>query len=195
MPPPRPDSLTLSPPASRSAWPAASATEWFAAEVQPHEADLRSFLRGRLPSPHDVDDVVQDSFVRMLQRHPRTQFASTRGYLFAVARHAVCRLFRRRRIYSDVPVHELPAWQLVAPASDPARAAGKADGDDAVAGAIAALPARCREVVKLRLICGLPHAEIAARLGISESTVRVQIARGVRKCARHLRGGGGEVVR
>ncbi|MBI4625089.1 MAG: RNA polymerase subunit sigma-24, partial [Verrucomicrobia bacterium] len=33
---------------------------WFAEEVQPHEAALRTWLHGRFPDLKDVDDVVQD---------------------------------------------------------------------------------------------------------------------------------------
>lgn len=56
-----------------------------------------------------------------------------------------------------------------------------------VAEAVAALPDRCREIVVLRKLQGLPQREVAARLGISERTVEVQVARGVRRCAEHLR--------
>jgi RNA polymerase sigma-70 factor (ECF subfamily) len=48
--------------------------------------------------------------------------------------------------------------------------------------AIQSLPERCREVMTLRKVYGLPQKEIAARLGISECTVSAQLTIGVRKC-------------
>jgi RNA polymerase sigma-70 factor (ECF subfamily) len=53
--------------------------------------------------------------------------------------------------------------------------------------AIDALPARCREIVILRKIQGLPQKEIARQLGLSESTVQVQASRGLRRCAEFMR--------
>lgn len=40
---------------------------WFAVEVQPHEAALRSWLAGRFPGLKDADDVVQESYARLLR--------------------------------------------------------------------------------------------------------------------------------
>ncbi|MBL9199496.1 MAG: hypothetical protein JNL39_03275, partial [Opitutaceae bacterium] len=40
---------------------------WFAAEVQPHDAALRAWLRARFPVLGEVDDVVQETYARVLQ--------------------------------------------------------------------------------------------------------------------------------
>jgi RNA polymerase sigma-70 factor (ECF subfamily) len=53
--------------------------------------------------------------------------------------------------------------------------------------AIVALPDRCREVVRLRVVAGLDYAAIGKQLGLSEATVRVQMSRGMKKCAQFLR--------
>ena len=44
--------------------------------------------------------------------------------------------------------------------------------------AIEHLPRRCREILRLAAFERLPPREIAARLGLAESTVYVQLARG-----------------
>ena len=49
--------------------------------------------------------------------------------------------------------------------------------------AIAHLPDRCREVLTLRKIQGLPQREVAERLGLSESTVEKHVSAGIRRCA------------
>jgi len=49
--------------------------------------------------------------------------------------------------------------------------------------ALDALPARCREVVRLRKIDGLSQREVAAQMGIAEDTVEKQIAKGMRALA------------
>src|ERR1700757_4932138 len=77
---------------------------WFSDEVHPHETALRVYLRRKFPAMHDVDDVLQESYVKILQAPPVGKIASTKAYLFAVARNAAIKVLRKRRIISDVPV-------------------------------------------------------------------------------------------
>jgi DNA-directed RNA polymerase specialized sigma24 family protein len=42
-------------------------------------------------------------------------------------------------------------------------------------------------VLRLAVVCGLSTAEIAAELGMARATVRVQMARGIARCARFVR--------
>jgi RNA polymerase sigma factor (sigma-70 family) len=170
--------------------PASEHARWLTDEVQPHEPALRAYLRHRFPGMHDVDDVVQDSYLQLLKQRPAGRIASVRAYLFTVAHNAVLKVFRKRRIFSDVPVNELPEWRLLDGGPDVAETANTRQREALVAEAIAVLPARCREIFKLRLGRGFSHAEIAAALGLSEATVRVQVARGLRKCAQFLRARG-----
>ncbi len=170
--------------------PGAEQARWFAEEVQPHEPALRAWLRRQFPGLGDVDDVVQESYLNLLQQRPVGRIAFAKSYLFAVARHAVLKGFRRRRLYSDVPVNDLPEWQLLDGGVGVNEAVNVRQQDDLMAAAIAQLPGRCREIVKLRVVHGLSYAAIAAQLALSESTVRVQTARGVKKCARFLREAG-----
>jgi RNA polymerase sigma-70 factor (ECF subfamily) len=57
---------------------------------------------------------------------------------------------------------------------------------EALLRAMALLPERCREVMLLRYLDGLPGKEIAARLGISLGTVKGHLLKGVRDCARYF---------
>ena len=52
------------------------------------------------------------------------------------------------------------------------------------------LPERCRQVMMLRHLDGLPYKEIAERMGISPETVKVHMIKGVKDCTRffHQRG-------
>lgn len=167
--------------------PESNLARWFADEVQPHEPALRSYLQARFPAMRDIDDIVQDSYVQILTRQPAGKIASARAYLFTIAHHAVLRVFRRQRLFSSTPVSELPPSRLVDEKADAAEFAQTRQQESLVAEAIAALPSRCGEIFSLRVARGISHAEIAAQLGLSEATVRVQVARGLRKCAEFVR--------
>ena len=159
---------------------------WFAQEVQPHESILRSYLRRKFPSLPDVDDVVQESYLKLLRAHLDGTLRSARGFLFTAARNAALDVFRRGKknfhqsLVEDTPCSVLEERPTVS------ETVSRAQELDLLAEAVEALPPRCRQVLKLRKIHGLSHKEIAARLGISERTVNVQVGIGVRKCADYL---------
>lgn len=179
---------------SHSTTPQASSeldeTRWFAREVQPHEPALRAYLRRRFPSLSDVDDVVQDSLLKAFLARRLGKLTAARGFLFHVARNSVISLFRRRKFTSPEPVNETAGLRVLQDDADVVESVCCADEVELVAEAIADLPARCREVVALRLLRGMDTTAIARELGISEATVRVQVARGMRKCTDFLRARG-----
>jgi len=60
---------------------------WYADEVQPHEATLRAWLSGRFPNLADVDDIAQESVVRLLRARSSGPILSPKSLLFVVARN------------------------------------------------------------------------------------------------------------
>jgi RNA polymerase sigma-70 factor (ECF subfamily) len=74
---------------------------WFATHVQPHEAMLRAWLHQRFESRVDIDDIVQEAFVRTL--HARTArtartLASPKAFLFTTARNLALDRLRRHEV-------------------------------------------------------------------------------------------------
>ncbi len=157
---------------------------WFAEEVQPHEAALRGYLHRQFPSV-EADDVVQESYLKLWRMGAKVD--SAKAYFFSIARNTALTFFRRRRIFSDVPVNELPEWRVADVAPDAAEVAYTRERMELAVEALDSLPPRCREICGLAALEQLAPAEIAARLGLAESTVYVQLARGVKHCAHYLR--------
>jgi RNA polymerase sigma-70 factor (ECF subfamily) len=172
-------------PVAREAEP--SPARWCVEEVQPHELALRGWLCGRYSAATDVDDIVQESYLRLLRARKTRKITCVRAYLFGIAHHVAMELFRRRRLFSTIPVNDLPAPRTIAASSDVVEAISIQEELALAAEAMKALPERCREIVVLRSLHGCTYQEIAARLGLAEETVRVQMARGVKKCAQFLR--------
>lgn len=160
---------------------------WFSEEVRPHEPALRAWLQSRFPDLSEVDDIVQESYLRVLRARRNGPIASAKNYLFAVARNAALAVFRRRKFSAAEPVNELEASCILGETNDVAETVSTRQEFVLAIEAIGALPARCREIVVLRTVHGLAHKEIALQLGLSEQTVRVQVARGMKKCAEFLR--------
>ena len=160
---------------------------WFAEEVLPHERDLRAYLSRTVAGTAEVDDVVQESFLRVLRAQEIGRIANARAYLFRTARNALFAVFRRPKIFSRLRVTELDGSCIVEEGPDTAERVSTAEELAMLLDAVDSLPARCREIFILRKLQGVSQKEIATRLGISECTVQVQVARGARKCAEYFR--------
>jgi len=66
----------------------ASRARWFEEQVQPQGAQLKSYLRGSFPSIEDVDDIVQESYLRIWKARAAQPIESARAFLFRVARNS-----------------------------------------------------------------------------------------------------------
>jgi RNA polymerase sigma factor (sigma-70 family) len=161
--------------------------KWFAEDVHPHDSSLRAYLRGRFPDVRDVDDVVQESYLRIWKARARHPIDSAKAFLFSVARNLALDTIRRGRHSPIDGVTDLAALFVLDDRPDAAAAAARQQEIEMLVDAIDALPARCREIFILRKLQGVSQKDIAARLGLSEQTVQVQAARGLRRIAEELR--------
>lgn len=162
-------------------------SSWYQEHVQPHEPSLRAYLRSSLTSASDVDDVMQDTYARILKMRQQAEIRSTKGLLFAVARNAVRDLIRRRAVAQHEPITEMPPSAVLQDKADVVEFVSRQQEMALLADAVRSLPTRCREVLLLRKIQGLSQKEISARLGISENTVETLIAKGTHRCRDYLR--------
>ena len=163
---------------------------WFAQEVVPHEFKLRAWLAARFPQLQDLDDVVQDTYVRLFRARRAGEIRSVPGFLFTAARSAACDVFRREKGGLVERVADLALLTVVEERPDAAETVAARQELEILAEAIRQLPDRCRQVFTLRKIYGFSQREVAARLGIAEHTVEVQMGRGARRCAAFLRARG-----
>lgn len=176
---------TPSPPAINQ-----STARWFTEEVQPHEPMLRAWLQSRFPSLTDTDDLVQESYARLIRAREKGQVRNTKSYLFKTALNAALDILRRRKVVSFEGVGESEALSVLEQRPDAGEAASRTEEIEILREAMHALPTRCRQVFTLRKLYGLSHREIAAQLGLSEKTVEEQINRAMRRCAAFLRSRG-----
>ena len=168
--------------------PQSDPTQWFTVELAPHEPALRAYLHG-LVNPSDIDDLVQETYARLLRAHARGPVEHPRGLLFATARNAARDLFRRRTTANTIPITDFVASRVFDSAPNAAETASRQQETDLLATAIAELPPRCREILVLRKFENLSHREIAEKLGISVHTVEAQLTKALHRCeeffARH----------
>jgi RNA polymerase sigma-70 factor (ECF subfamily) len=166
--------------------PATEEARWFKEQIRPHERELRAYLRGRFPSLPDVDDLVQETYARILRARMAGHATLTRAYLFVVARNVALDLVRREKVVAVERLGEIERLSVVEERPDAAETLSHEQELELLHQAMQALPPRCREILTLRRIEGLSHREIAGRLGIAEGTVNAQLAIGLMRCRQFL---------
>jgi RNA polymerase sigma factor (sigma-70 family) len=174
--------------------PGADQSRWFAEEVAPHEPTLRGYLRKEFPKLTDLDDVVQESYLRLLRARIAGRLRSAPGFLFTAARHVALDLIRRRKRAGLEAISAGDEARFFDDGLEVAESVSRTQELELLGQAIESLPLRCRQVLKLQKIYGLSHKEIAAQLHISERTVNVQVGKGVRRCARFMEAHGMKIA-
>ena len=144
---------------------------------------MRAYLHKRFPFTRDIDDVVQEAFLRVWKVGTTQPIRHVKALLFKVARHLVIDSARRNLISPIEHVTDLAVLPVISDVGlGPDSVACTREEVALLVAAIDSLPARCREILILRKLRGVSQKEIATQLGISEQTVQVQVARGVRRC-------------
>jgi len=141
------------------------------------DAKLRPFIARRVRSAADVDDVVQDVFLRMQRGASGLRDEERFGpWVYRIARSAVADHHRRAVRH---PVADGEATEEAASPPEP-EDDGAAERELAtyVAVFVAMMPSPYREALTLTELEGLTQKDAAAMLGISVSGMKSRVQRG-----------------
>ncbi|HEY5551530.1 MAG TPA: RNA polymerase sigma factor [Opitutaceae bacterium] len=162
--------------------------QWFAEHLWPHEGMLRAWLRSRFPVVEDIDDIVQEAYLRVLRAHESNCHAITspKAFLFTTARNLVLMQLRHRGVERTDALAEIDTSDILDEKADVAGRVVHEEELEILTKAIQSLPTRCRQILTLRKIYGLSQREVASQLGVSEHTVEAQGTIGLRKLAAYF---------
>jgi RNA polymerase sigma-70 factor (ECF subfamily) len=134
--------------------------------VSRHGEALHGFVRCHLARPHEVDDVVQESFLRVYLARERYTAgeASFRTWLFRIARNLALDLRRRENVRRARPLED-EAVVATEPTPGPLDILTGAEAAAHVREAIEKLPALDREAIVLRFHEDLDYPAIAVVIG------------------------------
>jgi RNA polymerase sigma-70 factor (ECF subfamily) len=126
------------------------------------------FVVRSLPEQEAAKDIVQESYVRLWDKHHEIDFEKCKSYLFTTAYHLIVDMVRKnkhRQMYLDSQV-----WE-------PATFVEFTDLKQVLDEALKRLPEIQRTVVLLRDYEGYSYSEIGEITRLSESQVKVYIYR------------------
>lgn len=163
----------------------ASRAAWLARCVLPHEPALRAWLLRRGRGHLDVDDIVQEAYAVLATLADVAHIHNPRAYLFTTAQSIVLQHVRRAQVVSLEAVTDIDQYageDIV----QPERYAQACQEWRHARSLMAVLQGKCRQVFLLRKVEGMSQKEVAAAMGISESTVEKHMSKALRLMAQAL---------
>jgi len=165
-----------------------SLEDWFRREILPCEAALMRYLNQKRRLPVDAEDARNDIYIRILEFAQHTRPAIPKAFLFSTARNLLIDLARRNRVVAIDLLEDLEVLNVLIEEVSPERHASGRQQLQRLAMFFDRLPVKCRNVLWMRRIDGLPQREVARLLGVTEATVEKHVHRGMRYLANSLYG-------
>ena len=143
---------------------------------------ILNFIYRMVNSPEEAEDLTQETFIAVYQNLGALKdIEKFEPWLFRIARNFVYQRYRSHSS-STVSIDErdedgLAVTQLAEPGKNPEEALQSAELDNIVAGAIADLPEKYREVFVLSALHHLSYQQIAEIVGRSLPSVKTDIHR------------------
>ena len=131
---------------------------------------LRRFLRRRMKDPEKAEDVLQDTLLSIHRaRHTYLPGRPVGPWMYAICGHRMTDFYRWHR---RVEKAEIALTEDIDPQSDENKRGSS------VLEALAGLPEKQQQVIKLLKVQGLSVKEVSNATGMSESSVKVTAFRG-----------------
>jgi RNA polymerase sigma factor (sigma-70 family) len=163
--------------------------QWFLNRIFRHRAALARHLRKLTSSSENIDDLIQETYLRVYSLPAHDRVESPRALLFSIA-HNLC-IERARRTSPAGDCRD----DSCATGFDPSGALADVPLDErrrfeSFCAALEQLSPLCRRVFVLRKVYRLSHDEIAEVLCVSHATIEMHVVKGLLRCRDHLQRAG-----
>ena len=149
-----------------------------------------SRLVARIVPPHEIEDIVQETYVRICQIENKESISSPKSFMYKTARNLALDFQKQasNRLVDGIDNMEAFEHLLSEPNKDEMYENALSDSEFShFCEAVRLLPVQCRKVFVLKKVYGYSQREIAAQLSLSESTVEKHIATGMKRCTLFMR--------
>ncbi len=152
-----------------------------------HLGELRYFLYRFLSLEPDIEDVLQETYIRAVEAEKKNAIKAPKAFLYKVSKNLA--LNYKSQAYRRLTDLVADFDELSVLSKDPLpdqQIEHESEFVDFCNG-VKLLPEKCRRVFILRKIYGFSNREIADRLGISVSTVETHLVKGLLNCKSYLK--------
>ena len=143
--------------------------------------------------PREIEDVVQETYVRVCQAHVSGDIRSPKAFMFQTARNIALNYLNKadNRLVESLDSHlDIDLAGISDSVGDPLAQACTGEEFALFCDAVRGLPLQCRRAFILKRVYGHSYHDIAQKLGVSEKTVEKHISKGLVQCRNYLRARG-----
>jgi RNA polymerase sigma factor (sigma-70 family) len=133
--------------------------------------------------PKEVEDIVQEGYVRVCQAAKKQSIRGPKSYLFRTVRNLALDYVKRAESRLTDSLEDANVAETGQVGKDTFDQVASNEEFANFCDAVRHLPVQCRKAFVLKKVYGFSQREIARDLGLSESTVEKHIAQGVKRCA------------
>ncbi|EDY85066.1 RNA polymerase sigma factor, sigma-70 family [Verrucomicrobiia bacterium DG1235] len=134
----------------------------------------------------DIDDIMQEAYVKVMSAHLKEPVRAPKAFLFATARNLALNATRRAKVRCEDTSRDFSEFDILDESDGVHETVARNQELEILTKAIQSLPDRCRQIFTLRKVYGMSQRDIAKKLNISARTVNAQISIGVNKCAEYV---------
>lgn len=149
-----------------------------------------SRLVARIVPPHEIEDIVQETYVRICQIDNKEKITSPKSFMYKTARNLALDYQKKASIRLVDGIDNMEAFEssLSDHIKDEMYESALTHSEFShFCEAVRQLPLQCRKVFVLKKVYGYSQREIAAQLSLSESTVEKHISTGMKRCTLFMR--------
>ena len=143
---------------------------------------MERFLRSKLASPADAEDLAQEAYLRLLRVKEPQLIQDPVAYLFRIARNLLGELYA-----GSVPADSLDKIELADQHADVEAEAERKQQMDRLEEVLEHVHPKCRAALIMKQRDGMTVDEIAAELKLSRGMVKKHLALGLARCRARLR--------
>lgn len=141
--------------------------------------------------PKEVEDIVQETYVRLCQVEGKKTIRYPRAYMLRTAKNLALDYIKRAesRLTTGMDIDELTDsdFQPVSELDPTYNLAVSAQEFALLCEAVRSLPRQCRRAFVLKKVYGYTQKEIMAEMGLGQATVETHIVNGTKKCVKYMR--------
>ncbi|MDP2548719.1 MULTISPECIES: RNA polymerase sigma factor [unclassified Oceanobacter] len=147
--------------------------------LQEEKPRLLRFIKNRVPSNQEPEDIFQEAVARALGRFKEGHSTSDPvGYTYRVVMNIINDFYRNQEEVQSL--QELPENTVASEAPQPERVIAAKQRLEMFMTCVASLPEETRNLIVLRKVHGLTNGQIAARLGLSGKVIEKRINRAMK---------------
>ena len=137
-------------------------------------------------TPHDVEDVVQEAFVKVIEAQRKREIRSPKAYLYETTKNLALNVLDKSACRLTDTLGDLLSESVISETPCPEDQFESRRRFELFCRAVRKLPTKRRRAFVLRRVYGLSQKEIAERMNISIKTVEAHLAKAIVQCTEYM---------